>query len=274
MKRIKLTESTISETDIKNAIDTYNSMDQSEKESWITCIQKCIEEMGYGKISKADIITGGFGIGLVVVGVKLNIPVLCAMGAVAIGAVAHFDKDVWEKIIQCARNKRKGITTTDNTIDRLSTNNTTGIPTPEKTIQETKMKKTIRLTESELVKLVQKIIKEDEMMGVSSKETNGKKNCKVSLRNLLSNEKPYNFDYYKNGQYIFTVMEGKGWEQSPGGLAPIRQFNNMDKVFFINEGNQVTIDIRENKGSRGDSFSISCSNGVANLSGKPQTYGP
>jgi hypothetical protein len=42
--------------------------------------------------------------------------------------------------------------------------NNPGVSSDEN-IKESKMKKTIRLTESELIKLVQKIIKEDEMMG-------------------------------------------------------------------------------------------------------------
>jgi hypothetical protein len=260
MRKIRLVES---EMDVKmaSAIKSFNSLSEVEKIKWKEAVKQCVDELGYGNIIKVDTTAFLYLAALAAGGIILSIGALVAMAVVPAVFIGLIDKDKILKIIKCARNKRKGVT------------NTTDTSTPEQTIQETKMKKTIRLTESELVKLVQRIIKEDEM-GMSSAETTGKKNCKVSLRNLLSNEKPYNFDYYKNGGYIFTVMEGKGLEQSPGGLAPIRQFNNMDKVFFINEGNQVTIDIRENKGSRGDSFSISCSNGVANLSGKPSTYGP
>jgi hypothetical protein len=153
-KRIRLTEDVISQDTIATATKAYANMNQVERNGWISSILKCIEDMGYGKLSRADIITGGFGIGLIISGIKLNIPELCAMGALTIGALVHFEKDVWKKIIECARNKRKGVTTMDNS---------TNTPTPEQTVQESRMKKTIRLTESELVKLVQRIIKEDEM---------------------------------------------------------------------------------------------------------------
>ena len=156
-KNLRLTEGVISQDTIATATKAYANMNPGERDGWISRIQKCIEDMGYGKLSRADIVTGGFGIGLIIAGIKLNIPELCAMGALTIGALVHFEKDVWVKIIDCARKtKNKGVTTMDNT---------TNTPIPEKTIQESRMKKTIRLTESELVKLVQKIIKEDEMMG-------------------------------------------------------------------------------------------------------------
>jgi len=155
MKRVMLVENELMQSDITNAIKIYGSMEQSEKDGWITRIQKCIEKLGYGRVSTADIVTGGFGVGLIIAGIKLNIPLLCVMGAVTITALAHFDKDVWIKIIECAKNKPK--------TGNVGTTTNAGMTTPEQTIQETKMKKIIRLTESELVELVRNIIKEDEM---------------------------------------------------------------------------------------------------------------
>lgn len=150
MKRRFIKES-LSQSQLSTYFNQYKSMEESEKMGWIKAIRECIQELGYGSISRSDMIAGTFGIGLIVMGIKLNIPELCILGAGTIAALAHFEKDVWVKIIQCANNKRKETDTI-----------------PDEQMNESKMKKTIRLTESELINLVQKIIKEDEMMAMDS----------------------------------------------------------------------------------------------------------
>lgn len=150
MKRRFIKES-LSQSNVNSYLQDYNKMLDPEKMGWLKAIRECIQELGYGSISKSDILVGTSGIGLIVMGIKLNIPELCVMGAGTIAALAHFEKDVWVKIIQCAKNKRKETDTI-----------------PDEQMNESKMKKTIRLTESELIKLVQKIIKEDEMMAMDS----------------------------------------------------------------------------------------------------------
>jgi hypothetical protein len=159
------------------AFALYKNMSQVEKTGWWEAIKLCIEELGYGKISRSDIAVTVFGVGLIVMGVKLDIPELCVMGAGSLGILTYFEKDVWKKIIDCARNKRKGGTTTNKTTEPV---------TPEKTIQESKMKKTIRLTESELVKLVQRIIKEDEMGVNPCREASLQKS--TTLRKIFKNK--------------------------------------------------------------------------------------
>ena len=150
------------------------------------------------------------------------------------------------------------------------------------------MKKTIRLTESELVKLVQRIIKEDEMMGndmTSSVSTPPKGFVKVSLKDLLSGKKDLqgyysdaryskgaknDYEYYKVNKYFFVVKSGKAFESVPDfegpGIGPIRIYNNVNKVFYIKDNTSVVIDITEEKGSAGNSYTITSSNGVVKIS--------
>jgi len=152
MKKIRLFEDALSQSEINTYKNMYDKMDINEKERWLRAVKECVQELGYGKITKSDILTGGFGLALIVIGIKLNIPEVCLMGAGTIGILTHFQKDEWQKIIECAR-KRMG--------KGGAPVNTTSIGDTQ--MQESKMKKTIRLTESELVELVQRIIKEDEM---------------------------------------------------------------------------------------------------------------
>ena len=134
------------------------------------------------------------------------------------------------------------------------------------------MKKTIRLTESELVKLVQKIIKEDEMMGTSSTEmvSPPKGYVKASMKDLLTNSKNVSwndsstsndFEYYTKYKHFFTVISGDVKEQSPGGLSPIRPFNSLNKSIYMKDGTTAEIDITEKRGSRGDTYKLICSGG-------------
>jgi hypothetical protein len=138
------------------------------------------------------------------------------------------------------------------------------------------MKKTIRLTESELVKLVQRIIKEDEMMGTTSTETAPPRGyVMASMKELLRGSKNVSwndkttsndFDYYSKNKYLFTVISGQVYEQSPGGISPIRRFNNVNKVIFMKEGGTAEIEFIQEKGSRGDGYTLICRGGKITIS--------
>jgi hypothetical protein len=158
MKRIRLTES---EMDVKmeSSLKSFNSLSEAEKMKWKDAVKQCIQELGYGNMVKTDSTAFLYLAALAAGGLILGIGFLVGMAVVPAVFIGIIDKDKIIKIIKCARNKRKGGVSTDTNADTT---------TPEQSIQETKMKKTIRLTESELVQLVQRIIKEDEMMGMDS----------------------------------------------------------------------------------------------------------
>jgi hypothetical protein len=123
------------------------------------------------------------------------------------------------------------------------------------------------------------LMMEDDMMGDMTTTTSQmeppKGKCIVKLSELLKNRtdlKQYyqgvnnDFDYYKQGGFFFTVIGGEAYEQSPGGIAPIRRKNNMTKNFFMNDGDTVSINITDKHGSRGDEYDISCNNGQVTIS--------
>lgn len=151
MKRQRLHES---EMDIKmdSAIKSFKSLSEQEKIKWKTAIKQCIEELGYSRMIKTDELTLGWMAALAAAGLVFSIPFLIGMAVLPAVFVGVIDKDKIIRVIKCARNKRKG-----DIPSQPSSQDSTQI-------QESKMKKTIRLTESELVDLVQRIIKEDEMM--------------------------------------------------------------------------------------------------------------
>ena len=120
------------------------------------------------------------------------------------------------------------------------------------------MKKTIRLTESELIKLVKQIIKEDEMSGDSaemSKEPSQKKFAKSSLKQLLSTQKQLSvyyggkatndYEYYKEyyPKVYAKVIEGRAFEPSPGGFSELRPRFDLEKTFMMKDNSELTITV-------------------------------
>jgi len=168
------TESSDNMTVIKKGQEVLNT--EEKKKKFIELCKECIaefdkKERGFSANMQVEQVLMGVSLFFIAGAVFLDFLVVAVPAGIGLIMLGSEVRQKWMKVIRCARNKRKGITTTDNTTDTVTPDNTTGIPTPEKTIQETKMKKTIRLTETELIKLVQKIIKEDEMMSPEMTES-------------------------------------------------------------------------------------------------------
>lgn len=210
MKRIRLTES---EMDVKmeSSLKSFNSLSEAEKMKWKDAVKQCIQELGYGNMVKTDSTAFLYLAALAAGGLILGIGFLVGMAVVPAVFIGIIDKDKIIKIIKCARNKRKG---------RVSTDTNADTTTPEQSIQETKMKKTIRLTESELVQLVQRIIKEDEMMGMDSSSTKmGPKGFSISK---LYKESKYTAPL-PNRLVILSVkgkMKVDGVDKTFGAISP------------------------------------------------------
>ena len=149
------------------------------------------------------------------------------------------------------------------------------------------MKKTIRLTESELIKLVKQIIKEDEMSGDSaemSKEPSQKKFAKSSLKQLLSTQKQLSvyyggkatndYEYYKEyyPKVYAKVIGGSAFEPSPGGFTELRTKFDLDKTFLMKDKGKldITLEGKDKDGvftSNIDTYTIECSGGKITISG-------
>ena len=143
MKRI-LTESSL--TNKSYVMSVYDSIDENEKMGLKQAIEKCLDENpDLKKRLKFTAKISGYLLIVLIVALKIGAKEMLAIPA--LGALGlSMDSDLWVNLKKCVREKMGKTPSTD---------------TPK--IQESKMKKTIRLTESELVELVQRIIKEDEM---------------------------------------------------------------------------------------------------------------
>jgi len=146
MKKHRITESEMDST-----INSFMSLENGEKMKWEEAIKQCMDELGFTKEFKSQKKIVLYFAALAAAGIALNIVAVVAMAALGTGFLGYADKGMITKVIKCAREKRKmdsSSSTTDNT------------PTDDTQIQESKNKKTIRLSESELIRVIKKIIKE------------------------------------------------------------------------------------------------------------------
>jgi hypothetical protein len=281
MKRRLIRES-ISEEQQEKYLDMFASIPPDERKRIRQTIKECLKKYGF-----AVGLTGAFallGIMVLTIGIKFKSPetivagfAMLATGGTTIGIAER------KSILLCAA-KKLGMDLSDMLNKMRSVEEESAEITKEST-----MKKTIRLTESELVKLVQKIIKEDEMMDTETTSPSlgdmapYAKLVSASMRDLLSGsnniswkDKSTNndFEYYSKHKYIFTVRSGQVYGKSPGGPSPIRRLNNIDKVIYMNKaGGTAEIEFIEKDGSRGDSYTLTCRNGKITIS-SISTVGP
>jgi hypothetical protein len=162
MKRRLIRES-ISVEQMEKYISMYNSMSEEEKMSWWKAIRQCVKELKEEGLIISDIAVGTFSMLLIIIAVKYNQPELLVAPAIVSGVSAGFDAPRWKKIIACARAKREG--------------------EQNKSIEPMKEMKIIKLTESDLNRIVRRIIKEDEMMAGPSKDTF----CSIDLKKVGKN---------------------------------------------------------------------------------------
>jgi len=139
--RKRLTESSLENKSY--VMSVYDSIDETEKIGFRKAIKQCMDENpDIKRALKFDAYATGYMLILLIVAIKIGAKELFLLPAAGAAGMA-LQGDMWKKLKECVRAK---MGKTDST-----------------KIKESKMKKTIRLTESELVKLVQRIIKEDEM---------------------------------------------------------------------------------------------------------------
>jgi hypothetical protein len=274
MRKTRLIRESISEEQQEKYLDMFASIPPDERKRIKQTIKECLKKYGF-----AVGLTGAFavmGILVLTVGIKFKSPettvagfLMLATGGTTIGIAER------KSILLCAA-KKLGMNL-DDMLNKMRGNEEESA----EITKESTIKKTIRLTESELVKLVQRIIKEDEMMDTETTSPSlgntapYAKYVKASMRDLLSGSKNVSwndestrndFDYYSKNKYLFTVRSGQVYEKSPGGPAPIRRLNNVDKVIFMKEGGTAEIEFIEKEGSRGDSYTLTCRNGKITIS--------
>ena len=139
-------------------LSAAKGMDESQKIGWIKLIKECIVEFdeeipGFSRDMKVEGVLSGMVLLFILGAILLDFDIAAVLGGGAEVMLANEQIIKWKKVIECAKNKKNG----------------------GNTVKESKMKKTIRLTESELIDLVQKIIKEDEMMGMETSMASAKK---------------------------------------------------------------------------------------------------
>lgn len=156
-KRIRLTESEL--TNLVSKIMNEDSsmmmdkvlvaakgMNEAERGGWKKLIKECIAEFdaetpGFSRNMRSELMLSGLLFLYILGAILLDFDIAAILGGVGEVMLADDQIKKWKKVIECAKNKKNGTSA----------------------VQESRMKKSIRLTESELVDLVQKIIKEDEM---------------------------------------------------------------------------------------------------------------
>jgi hypothetical protein len=144
----------------QNLSDDELNQWESNKISWKKAIRECLKELDekynttrYSSLPKKLISILAFAAFLFALGIILKIKELNLMGTGAIMGTAVLSHPEIQEILICARNKRKGVSSTSTDM-----NNTTN---------ESKMKNTIRLTESELINFIKRVIQEEESTGAS-----------------------------------------------------------------------------------------------------------
>ena len=154
-KRIRLTESGL--TNLVNKIINEDSsimkdkllsaaegMSEAEKGGWVKLIKECIAEFDeenpdFSRDIKVEAVLSGLMLLFILGAILLDFDIAAVLGVGGLVMLGDEQIKKWKKVIECAKNKKNN------------------------TIEESIMKKTIRLTESELINLVQRIIKEEEM---------------------------------------------------------------------------------------------------------------
>jgi len=148
---MKLNESSL--TDKTYVQSVIKNLSNSEKLSWKKALKQCLNENPKLKKSvKFYKVLSGFEGLILVTALIIDAPFMLLMSAIPVIA-GLIDEYTWKELKKCIRTKMGKGETPSNSIS------TSG----DTQLKESNMKKTIRLTESELIDLVQKIIKEDEM---------------------------------------------------------------------------------------------------------------
>lgn len=128
-------------------LSAAEGMSEAEKGGWVKLIKECIAEFDeenpdFSRDMKVEAVLSGLMLLFIFGAILLDFDIATIVGGGALVMLGSEQIKKWKKVIECAKNKKSNV------------NNT---------MEESIMKKTIRLTESELINLVQRIIKEDEM---------------------------------------------------------------------------------------------------------------
>jgi len=151
-KRIRLTESELinlvnkiisedSSMMMGNLLNAAKGMDEAQKTGWIKLIKECIAEFdedipGFSRDMKIEAVLSGMMLLFIFGAILLDFDIAAVLGGVGELMLADTQIKKWKKVIECAKNKKNGGTT----------------------VQESRMRKSVRLTESDLQRIVRKII--------------------------------------------------------------------------------------------------------------------
>lgn len=151
-KRIRLTESELidlvqkiikedSSMMMGKLITASKGMDEAQKTGWIKLIKECIAEFDkenpdFSRDMKVEGVLSGMMLLFILGAILLDFDIATVVGGAGLVMLADEQIKKWEKVIECAKNKKNGTST----------------------VQESRMRKSVRLTESDLQRIVRKII--------------------------------------------------------------------------------------------------------------------
>ena len=153
-------------------LSAAEGMSEAEKGGLVKLIKECIAEFDeenpdFSRDMKVEAVLSGLILLFIFGAILLDFDIAAVLGGGGLVMLGNEQVKKWKKVIECAKNKKNNV------------NNT---------MEESIMKKTIRLTESELINLVQRIIKEEEMTsnkGFTIVELYKKSRYTASLPNRL-----------------------------------------------------------------------------------------
>lgn len=271
MKRRLIRES-ISEEQQEQYLEMFTSIPADERKRIKKAIKECLKENGFSVG-----FLGGYaliGIMVLVIGIKFRAIetitagfIMLASGGITLGTIQR------KQLLQCAA-KKLGMDLGE-MLSKMRGEEESSEMIPES-------RRVVKLTESDLNRIVRRIIKEDEMMNqetsMSSSNTQLKNTCKATLKDLLKTSKNLeayysdkvtnDYDYFKlyYPKAYAKALEGEAWEPGPGGLSPIRRKFTLDKLIVMKEGSILEIEIITESGSRGDSYTLTCRGGKITIS--------
>ena len=157
MKKIRLTESSLANKSY--VMSVFNNLSESEKIKWLGAVKQCLNEnptlkRNIGAYTKL----GGFTLIIVAVAIMISAPAALLLPALGV-TFGVLDDYTWTELKKCVKAKIGGTTylppdSPVTSIERVS-DETSSENLPES------YKRKIRLTESELIQLIKKIIREN-----------------------------------------------------------------------------------------------------------------
>jgi hypothetical protein len=273
MKRILVRES-FSEEQQESVLKMYFQIPDSDRKKIKKAIKECLREFtSQNDVLKLEIGIGLFGLASLVYGLFAKDASIWGMGIAALGFAGVSLKVDRNAILKCAADKL-GMEVDEMMDIKRGKNQESSEMMPES-------RRVVKLTESDLNRIVRRIIKEDEMMmgsEMNSTEMAPKGFVKTTLKELLSKKRDLSgyyggkanndYEYYKAyyPKSYAKIIGGKAFEPTPGGFGDIRPRISFEKMILMKENGNLTVSIQEDKDTSIDTYTLTCRGGKVTIS--------